>query len=114
MDRECCNVDRMSAFNHLARRVNQNQVGDPDPPEVHAERVYPEVIRPFRIARRNVSCRAFVETELGKKAEGRSQALFAVSAFLFDSCESGNRGDSKDVSRCSHHTSPPSNSLGGL
>jgi hypothetical protein len=84
MDRERCNVDWMLAFNHLADRVHQNQVGDPDTPEMHAEGIDPKVIQPFRIARRNVSCRALVETEFSKKAEGRGQAFFAMPAFLFD------------------------------
>src|SRR5215467_1581424 len=114
MNRERCNVDWMLAFNHLADRVHQNQVRDSDTPKMHAKGIDPEVIRPFRIACRNVSCRALVEAEFGKKAEGRGQAFFAMPAFLFDGCEPRNRGNLKNVNGCGSHTIPRPNSLSGL
>src|SRR6516164_1323029 len=106
MDSKCCNVNRMFAFNHFANSVHQNQVGDADTPEMHAEGIYPEMIGPFRIACRNVPCRAFVKTVLGKKAEGRGQAFFAVPAFFFECSESRNRGNLKNVNWCGGHTTP--------
>jgi hypothetical protein len=78
---------------------------------MHAEGIYPEVIGPFRVPRSNVPSSAFVEPELGKKAEGRGQAFFAVPAFFFDGCESWNWRNLENVSRCGGHTTPRANSV---
>lgn len=61
-------------------------------PEMQAKRINPEMIRPFRIACRNVPGHTFVETELCKKTEERRQAFFAVPALLFHRCELRNAG----------------------
>src|SRR5215472_4182337 len=82
MDGECGNVDRMVAFDDLAFLVYQDQVRHADVSEMQAERIDPEMIQPLRISRRNVPRNTFIETELGKKAEGGGQTFFAIAAFL--------------------------------
>ena len=48
----------------VALVVDEDQVGDPDVREVHAERVDPEVVEPLRVAGGDVPGDAFVEAEL--------------------------------------------------
>jgi len=75
-------VDGTVAFHHLALVVDQDQVRRADVPEVHAERVDPEVVGPLRIAGGDVPGDPFVEAELGEEAEGGGQALLPVEALV--------------------------------
>src|SRR5215471_13154686 len=106
MDRERGNVDWVLAFNDFAARVHQDQIGSADMPEMHAERIDPEVIRPLRIARRNVTGHALVETELGKKTKAGGQTFFAMPAFLPYRCELRNRRNFENACRCGAHCTP--------
>ena len=74
--------------------------------EMHTEGIDPEMILSVRITRGNVSGHTFVETELGKKTEGRGQSFFAVSSFLFHGCELRNGGDFENTCGCGAHTTP--------
>src|SRR5262249_51888983 len=96
MDREGSGVDRMPAFHDFALGVYQDQVGRADLPEMHTKRIDPEMIRSRRIARRNVSGNAFVETELGEQTECASQTFFAMASFLFHGCKLRNLRKSED------------------
>ena len=106
MDRERGSVHRVLAFDNFPALVHQNQVRDADVTEMHTEGIDPEMFRSFRIARGNVPGHTFVKTELGKKTEGRGQALFAVSSFLFHGCERRNGGDFEDTRGCGAHRTP--------
>src|SRR5215469_1546525 len=106
VDRERRNVDLLFTFNDFAFRVHQNQIGNADMPEMRAEGIDPEVIRPFRIARRDMPGHTLVETELRKKTKAGGQALFAMTAFLPYRCELWNRGNFKDICRCDAHCTP--------
>src|SRR6516162_4881135 len=75
-------------------------------PEMRAEGIDPEVIRPLRIARRDMPRHALVETELRKKTKAGGQALFAMTAFLPYRCELRNRGNFEDICRCNAHCTP--------
>src|SRR5215472_1110061 len=106
MDRERGNVDWVLAFDDFAFRVHQDQIGHADMPEMHTERIDPEVIRPLRIARRNVPGHALVETELGKKTKAGGQTFFAMLAFLPYRCELRNRGNFENICGCGTHCAP--------
>ena len=106
MDRERGNVHRVLAFDDFAFSVHQDQVSDADMSEMHTEGIDPEMIRSFRISRGNVPGHTFIKTELGKETEGRGQAFFAVSSFLFHGCELRNGGDFENTRGCGAHITP--------
>src|SRR5580692_834491 len=106
MDCKGGTVHRVLAFDNFPVLVHQDQVRDADMTEMHTEGIDPEMIRSLRIARGNVPGYAFVETELGKKTEGRGQALFAVSSFFFHGCEPRNGGDFENTRGCGAHRTP--------
>ena len=59
-------IHRPVAFNNFAGGIHQHQVRGFDLAEVHAERVYPETLVPFRVAGGDVSGYALIEAELGE------------------------------------------------
>ena len=91
VDGERGRVDRPVALDHLAVVVDQDQVGDPDVAEVHAEGVDPEVVESLGVAGGDVAGHALVEAELREQAEGGGQPLLAVEALLLGVCV-GSRG----------------------
>ena len=84
MDGERGLVQRSVALDDRAVMAHQQQVAHPDVPEVHAERIDPEVIGQLRIACGDVARDALVEAEAAEQAERRRQVLFAVQTLLFD------------------------------
>ena len=62
--------------------VDEEEVGDPDVAEVHAEGVDPEVVGELGVAGGDVAGHTFVEAALGEHAEGGGQALLAVETLL--------------------------------
>src|SRR6266850_3610894 len=117
-------VDGMLSLDHVAAVIHQNQVGRANLPEVHPERVHPEVVEPFRIARRDVPRYAFIESETRKEPEGRGQHPLAMQALL---CGRGKLRRPRNVQyiggcsrhldlRLAHRTPPPvpsTTNLGG-
>ena len=106
MDRERGDIHRAIALDDFALRVHQDQVGHPDVPEMHAERIHPEMVRPLRVARRDVPRHTLVKTEFRKQPERSGEPLLAVAAFLFNRGEFRNRGNFEDASGCGTHRSP--------
>ena len=92
VDRERGAVDHRVAFDHLARVVDADQVGDTDVLEVHPERVDPEAVEVLGIAHGDVPGDSLVEPELAEQAERRREALLAVQAFLLHGIERGKEG----------------------
>ena len=80
MDRERGLVDGPVALDDFTLVVHQEHVGLPDLPEAHAERVDPEVIESFGIARGDVTRNALVESEATEQSERRRKSLLAVQA----------------------------------
>ena len=70
------------ALDDLAVVVHEDEVGHADLPEVHAERVHPEVIGALGIAGGDVAGHAFVEAEAREQPEGAGEALLAMQAFF--------------------------------
>ena len=62
--------------------IYQNQIGDANLAEVHAERVHPEMIEPLRIAGGDVAGDAFVKTEAGEQTKRGGEPLHAVTALF--------------------------------
>src|SRR5262245_13440996 len=87
VDGEGGDVDRGAALDDLAFMVDQDQVGDPNLAEIHAERVDPEMVMFFRVARRDVPRDAFVEPEFGEEAQGGGQPLFPMQPLFLDRFE---------------------------
>jgi len=106
MDRKGGNVGSMLTLYDFTVRVHQDQVGRADMPEMHTKGIDPEMIRSRRIACRNVSGHAFVETEFGKQAERSGQAFFAMLSFLVYGRELRNSRDFKDVWGWGSHLTP--------
>src|SRR5271163_3162812 len=82
MDGKCRAIDRIFSLHHFAVVIHQNQVGRSYLAEVHPEGVYPEMVEPLGIARGDVSCHSFIESELRKKPERGSKHLLAMEALL--------------------------------
>ena len=80
VDRERGAVDRRVALDDLALVVDQDQVGDPDVAEVHAERVDPEVVEVLGVAGRDVAGDALVEAEPAEQPERRRPAAACGAA----------------------------------
>ncbi len=68
VDGKSRSIDGILSLHHFAAMIHQNQVGRADLAEVHPERVHPEVVELFRIARGDVPRYSFIESELAKKA----------------------------------------------
>ena len=85
-------VDRILPFHDLAVVIHQNEVGDANLAEVHAEGIDPEMIEVFGVAGGDVSGDAFVESEAREQAEGAGQALLAMLALLFQCGKAGGSG----------------------
>src|SRR5882757_10243198 len=84
MDRERGLIHRQIALDDLAVVAHQQQVADADVPEVHAERVHPEVVGQLGIARGDVPGDALVEAETTKEPERGGEVLLAVEPLLLD------------------------------
>src|SRR5258705_1044145 len=84
MNRNGRAIQRMLAFHYFAFRVHQHQIRNANLAEVHAKWIHPEMIRPLRIARRDVPGNAFVETKFREQAKRSRQPLFTMPAFLFN------------------------------
>ncbi len=100
---EGCAVDRILPFHHLAVVVYQNQIGDANLAEVHAERIDPEMIEVFGVAGGDVSGDAFIESEAREQAEGSGQALLAVLALLGDGGKGRRSGNVERILRGNGH-----------
>src|SRR5215472_10359708 len=111
MNRESGNIYGTVAFDDCAFRIHEDQIGSANLRKMHAKRIHPEMVGALRIARGDVPGHAFVETELGKQAEGGGQALLAVAALLLWGCEFGNCGNLKDVCRCGSHSNTSTNQI---
>src|SRR5712672_2332945 len=77
-------IQRMLAFHYYALSVHQHQIRNANLAEVPAKRIHPEMIRPLRIARRDVPGNAFVETKFREQAKRSRQPLFAMPPLLFN------------------------------
>src|SRR5262245_47628757 len=99
MNGESGDIDHALTFDDRALVIDQNQIRDANPAEAHAERVDPEMIRPLRVARRDVSGRPFIEPVDREETKGRRQSLFAMQSFLFDAAEGRRRRQSEWFSR---------------
>ena len=75
---------RLVAFDHLAVVVDEHEVGHRDLPEVHRERVDPEVVEQLGVAGGDVAGDALVEPEPREQAERGREALLAVQALGFE------------------------------
>src|SRR5258708_4110932 len=84
MNRKRRSIQRMLAFHYFAFSIYQHQVRNANLAEVHAKRIHPEMIRPLRIARRDVPGNAFIETKLREQAKRSRQPLFAMPPLLFN------------------------------
>jgi len=62
--------------------IDEDQVGNPHPGEVPAERVHPETIGVLGVARGDVSGRALVEAELAEDAERGGEAPLALQPLV--------------------------------
>ena len=80
-------VDRHVPLDHLALVVDQDEVGDPDVTEVHAEGIDPEVVEALGVAGGDVPGHPLVEAELGEEPEPGGQALLAVEPLLLGRVE---------------------------
>src|SRR5258708_8899549 len=76
VNRECRSIYRAVALDDLAAMVHQNQVRRADLAEMHPERIYPEMVQPFRVAGRDVAGHSFIKCETRKQAKcGGKHAL---------------------------------------
>src|SRR5215470_18989448 len=82
MNREGSDIHGAIAFHDFAFCIHQDQVRGANMVEMHAERVDPEMVGAFGIARGDMAGHAFVETKLGKQAESGSETLLAMPALL--------------------------------
>src|SRR5882724_6794426 len=96
VNREGCTVEGVLPFHDLALVIHQNEVGDANLAEVHAEGIDPEMIEAFGVASGDVSGNAFIESKSREQSEGARQALLAMPAFLF---QRGEAGGSRQVER---------------
>ncbi len=87
VNREGRGVDRPVALDNHPLVVHQQEVGHPDVPEVHTERIHPKMVEAFGIPGGDVAGHAFVKTEFGEQPKPGGQSLLAVEAFLLDRVE---------------------------
>jgi len=72
--------------------ASQSQIPDANLPEVHPERIDPEVVQALRIASGDVSGNAFVEPEAREEPKGGGQSLLAMPTFLLKGCSPSQLG----------------------
>src|SRR6266436_2563622 len=96
-------IDGILSLDHVAAVIHQNQVGRTDLPEVHPKWVHPEVVAPFRIARRDVSRHTFIKSKARKEPEGRGQHPLAMYALLRGRVKLRRPRDVQYVGGCSRH-----------
>src|SRR5579859_2348796 len=82
VNRECRSIYRVVALDDLAAMVHQNQVRRADLPEMHAERVHPEMVQAFRVAGRDVAGYSFIELETRKQAKCGGKHALTMQALL--------------------------------
>src|SRR3984957_16772254 len=92
MDREGRSIHRVFSFHDLALMVHKNQIRSANLPEMHAERIDPEMIEFFGIAGGDMSRDAFVEPKTREKPEGSGQHSFAMQSLF---CRCGEHGRTK-------------------
>ena len=80
-------VDLAGALDNVAVLVDQQEVGHLDVPEVHGERVDPEVVGQLGVAGRDVAGHALVEAELGEQPEAGRQPLLPMETLVLDGGE---------------------------
>ena len=89
VDGEGGRVHRPAALDDLAGVAHQDQVGDADVAEAHAEGIDPEVVGQLGIASRDVAGDALGEAEAAEQPQRAGQPLLAVQALLFQVVELG-------------------------
>ena len=89
VDHEGRSIDRALTVDHLAVVIHQDQIRDPNVSKVHAERVDPEVVEQFGVARRDMPGDALGESELAKDAQGSGETLLAMTSLGFNRGEGG-------------------------
>jgi hypothetical protein len=89
VDHEGRAIHRALAFDDLTLVVDENQIGDSDVAEVHAEGVDPEVVQQFGVPGRDVPGHALGKAQLAKDAQCASQTLLAVLSLGLDGRKSG-------------------------
>jgi len=77
-------VDRIISSDDFALVIDQNQVEDANLPKMHTKRIDPEMLGVLRIAGRDMSGNAFVESKPGKQAKRSGQPLLAVEALFLN------------------------------
>ena len=87
VDRKRGPVDGPVPLDDPAVVVDEDQIGDPDPGEVDAERVDPEVVEAFGVACGDVAGDPLVETAAREQPECGGETLLAVQPLLFGRCE---------------------------
>ena len=78
VDRERGAVHLGFAVHDVALRVDQDQIRSADVSEVEPERIDPEALGLFGVARGDVARDAFIEAVAREQAERRGELLFAV------------------------------------
>lgn len=68
--RESSFIDRTVPLHHYAVLVYQHKIGYPDVRKVHAKRIHPKMVRPFRIACGYMTRDPFTKTKFCEEAEG--------------------------------------------
>src|SRR5260370_6540305 len=94
VNRKCRSIYRVVALDDLAAMVHQNQVRRADLPEMHPERVHPEMVQSFRIAGRDVASHSFIKCETRKQAKRGGEHALAMQALL---CRGGKFGWLRNV-----------------
>src|SRR6478609_10340084 len=93
VDDEGRGVHRPVTLDDVAVVVHEDQVAHPDLLEVHGKRIDPEVVEPLRVASRDVTGDAFVETKCSEQAKRGGEALLAVAALVGRIVELRKRGE---------------------
>ena len=81
---ECGLIQWEVAVHDLAVVPHEQQVAHPDVPEMHAERVDPEMVGQLGIACGDVPGDSLVEAEAAEKPERGREVLFAVQPLFLD------------------------------
>src|ERR1700735_657217 len=100
-------IDGIFSLDNFAVVIHQNQVGRFYLAKVHSERVHPEMVELFRIARSDMTGYSFVESELRKKPKRGGQHLFAMTALLRCGGKSRRSRHVQYICGCSGHLALP-------
>jgi hypothetical protein len=92
VDREGRGIHRLAALDHLSVMADPDQVRGLDQTEVQSERIDPERVGEFRIARGDMTDDTLVEAEFGKQAKARREPLLAMQPLLGHAREHRRRG----------------------